>query len=160
MTQTPDATPGTTDSTLHAQERADQELVMFLERDQLDADTSVPVPRALLGGRAKAGLWALRVFVILVPGAPLLSIALNANVLATVLLPMALIFLIMLANDQQLMGEWTNKPSTNRIAITIVAFISICAVSGAAAISSVRAAASRAALACSVATSTCRTCAT
>ena len=66
MTQTPDATPGTTDSTLHAQERADQELVMFLERDQLDADTSVPVPRALLGGRANAGLWALRVFVILV----------------------------------------------------------------------------------------------
>ena len=66
MTQTPDANPGTTDSTLHAQERADQELVMFLERDQLDADTSVPVPRALLGGRAKAGLWALRVFVILV----------------------------------------------------------------------------------------------
>jgi len=64
--------------------------------------------------------------IILIPGAPLLSIALNANVLATVLLPMALIFLIMLANDQELMGEWTNKPSTNRIAIAIVAFISIC----------------------------------
>jgi len=64
--------------------------------------------------------------IILIPGAPLLSIALNANVLATVLLPMALIFLIMLANDKQLMGEWTNKPSTNRIAIAIVAFISIC----------------------------------
>ena len=39
---------------------------------------------------------------------------------------MALIFLIMLANDQQLMGPWKNKPSTNKIAITIVAFISIC----------------------------------
>ena len=64
--------------------------------------------------------------IILIPGAPLLSIALNANVLATVLLPMALIFLILLANDKQLMGKWTNKPSTNRIAIAIVAFISIC----------------------------------
>jgi Mn2+/Fe2+ NRAMP family transporter len=67
--------------------------------------------------------------IILIPGAPLLSIALNANVLATVLLPIALIFLIMLANDKQLMGEWTNKPSTNRIAIAIVAFISICGAS-------------------------------
>jgi hypothetical protein len=46
--------------------RADQELVMYLERDQLDADTSVPVPRARLSRRAKAGLWTLRVFVILV----------------------------------------------------------------------------------------------
>jgi Mn2+/Fe2+ NRAMP family transporter len=64
--------------------------------------------------------------IILIPGAPLLSIALNANVLATVLLPMALIFLIMLANDRDLMGEWTNKPSTNKIAIAIVAFIAIC----------------------------------
>lgn len=64
--------------------------------------------------------------IILIPGAPLLSIALNANVLATVLLPMALIFLIMLANDRELMGEWGNKPSTNRVALAIVAFISLC----------------------------------
>jgi Mn2+/Fe2+ NRAMP family transporter len=64
--------------------------------------------------------------IILIPGAPLLSIALNANVLATVLLPMALIFLIMLANDRDLMGEWTNKPSTNRIALAIVTFIALC----------------------------------
>ena len=39
---------------------------MFLEPDQLDLHTSVPVPRALLSKRARAGLWALRVFVILV----------------------------------------------------------------------------------------------
>jgi hypothetical protein len=47
-------------------EEADQGLVMFLERDQLDADTSVPVARAILSRRAKLGLWALRVFVIVV----------------------------------------------------------------------------------------------
>ena len=64
--------------------------------------------------------------IILIPGAPLLSIALNANVLATVLLPVTLVFMLMLANDRQLMGEWVNKPSTNRIAVVIVAFISVC----------------------------------
>ena len=42
--------------------------------------------------------------IILIPGAPLLRIALNANVLATVLLPITLIFMIMLANDRELMG--------------------------------------------------------
>jgi Mn2+/Fe2+ NRAMP family transporter len=64
--------------------------------------------------------------IILIPGAPLLSIALNANVLATVLLPVALVFLVLLANDRQLMGRWVNKASTNWIAIAIVAFISVC----------------------------------
>ena len=43
--------------------------------------------------------------VILIPGAPLLSIALNANVLATVLLPVSLVFMVMLANDRGLMGR-------------------------------------------------------
>jgi Mn2+/Fe2+ NRAMP family transporter len=64
--------------------------------------------------------------IILIPGAPLLSIALNANVLATALLPVALVFMILLAKDRELMGKWANKTSTNWIAIAIVAFISIC----------------------------------
>ncbi len=64
--------------------------------------------------------------VILIPGAPLLSIALNANVLATVLLPVTLVFMIMLANDRALMGRWANRASTNTLAIAIVAFVSIC----------------------------------
>jgi Mn2+/Fe2+ NRAMP family transporter len=64
--------------------------------------------------------------VILIPGAPLLSISLNANVLATVLLPVTLVFMIMLASDRSLMGEWVNKSSTNAIAIAIVGFVSIC----------------------------------
>jgi hypothetical protein len=41
-----------------------EELVMFLERDQLVSDRSRPVPRAGLGPRARAGLWALRVFAV------------------------------------------------------------------------------------------------
>ncbi len=64
--------------------------------------------------------------IILIPGAPLLSIALNANALATVLLPVTLVFLIMLASDRQLMGRWANKAWTNRIAVAIVAFVSLC----------------------------------
>ena len=54
--------------------------------------------------------------IILIPGAPLLSIALNANVLATVLLPVTLVFMIMLANDRELMGGWANsgRPTWSR----------------------------------------------
>ena len=66
MTEPPDTNPEPPDPTLRETERADQELVMFLERDQLDADTSVPVPRATLNRPLRIGLWALRIFVILV----------------------------------------------------------------------------------------------
>jgi hypothetical protein len=41
----------------------EHDLVMYLERDQLVADKTRPVPRARLSRRASAGLWALRVFV-------------------------------------------------------------------------------------------------
>jgi Mn2+/Fe2+ NRAMP family transporter len=64
--------------------------------------------------------------VILIPGAPLLAITLNANVLATVLLPVSLVFMVMLASDRKLMGPWANKRSTNTIAVTVVAFVGLC----------------------------------
>jgi hypothetical protein len=51
---------------LQGQERFEDELIMHLERDQFVAETSRPVPRAELSARAQAGLWALRVFVVLV----------------------------------------------------------------------------------------------
>jgi hypothetical protein len=51
---------------LQPQERFEDELIMHLERDQFVAETSRPVPRAQLSARAIAGLWALRVFVVLV----------------------------------------------------------------------------------------------
>jgi hypothetical protein len=44
--------------------RAEDELIMHLERDQLVAETSRPVPRAALGRRAVAALWALRAVVV------------------------------------------------------------------------------------------------
>jgi Mn2+/Fe2+ NRAMP family transporter len=64
--------------------------------------------------------------VILIPGAPLLSIALHANVLATVLLPVSLVFMVMLASDTTLMGPWANKRSTNAIAIAVIGFVGLC----------------------------------
>jgi hypothetical protein len=45
---------------------SEEELVMHLEPDQFVAATAMPVPRAPLGPRAKAVLWALRIFVVLV----------------------------------------------------------------------------------------------
>jgi hypothetical protein len=47
------------------QQPARAELVMFLERDQLTADTSHPVPRAQLSTPTRLALWALRIFAIL-----------------------------------------------------------------------------------------------
>ena len=45
---------------------AREELIMDLERDQFVAETSRPVSEAALSAHIKIGLWALRVFVILV----------------------------------------------------------------------------------------------
>jgi hypothetical protein len=42
----------------------DELLPNYLEADQLAAETSRPVPRAALSSRVSAGLWALRVFVV------------------------------------------------------------------------------------------------
>ncbi len=58
--------------------------------------------------------------------APLLAIVLNANVLATVLLPVTLVFLVMLANDRGLMGAFANKRATNMIGITVIVFVGLC----------------------------------
>jgi hypothetical protein len=48
---------------------ADHELLEFLEPDQLVSGTSQPVPRAALSTPARAGLWALRIFTLLLAAA-------------------------------------------------------------------------------------------
>jgi Mn2+/Fe2+ NRAMP family transporter len=75
---------------------------------------------------ANIGVALIAATVILIPGAPLLSIALNANVLATVLLPVSLVLMVILANDKGLMGPWANKRSTNVIGIAVIAFVGLC----------------------------------
>ncbi len=44
----------------------EDELIAFLERDQLVSDTSRPLPRASVGHAAQVALWSLRVFVTVV----------------------------------------------------------------------------------------------
>ncbi|GAC1323122.1 MAG: Nramp family divalent metal transporter [Thermoleophilaceae bacterium] len=74
---------------------------------------------------ANLGVALVAAIVILIPGAPLLSIALNANVLATVLLPVALIFMLMLASDRNLMGSWANRTPTNVIGVAVIALVGL-----------------------------------
>jgi Mn2+/Fe2+ NRAMP family transporter len=82
--------------------------------------------QAALFYAANFGVALVAALVILIPGAPLLSIALNANVLATVLLPVSLVFMVMLANDKGLMGPWANRRSTNVVGIAVVSFVGLC----------------------------------
>jgi hypothetical protein len=60
------AASGIREQDLQPQERFEDQLIMHLERDQFVAETSRPVAQAVLGTRARFGLWALRVFVVLV----------------------------------------------------------------------------------------------
>ncbi len=58
--------------------------------------------------------------VVLIPGAPLVLITLFVQVIATTLLPAALVFLIILLNDKKTMGKYVNTAWENIANITIV----------------------------------------
>ncbi len=62
---TTDAGQGSGTGEPNPQEHRD-EPVRHLQRGQFVAETSQPVPQAVLSARAAAGLWALRVFAVLV----------------------------------------------------------------------------------------------
>jgi NRAMP (natural resistance-associated macrophage protein)-like metal ion transporter len=61
--------------------------------------------------------------VVLIPHAPLVLITLFVQVIAVTLLPAALVFLIVLLNDKELMGDYCNTRTQNVINISIVAVI-------------------------------------
>ena len=71
------------------------------------------------------GIAVLAAAIVLIPGAPLLSITLNANLLAVVLLPAALVFLLMLANDRELMGPQSNPPWLNATGIAVTGLVAV-----------------------------------
>jgi len=62
-------------------------------------------------------------FLVLIPNAPLTFIVLIVNVIAVLAMPPALVFLILLANDREIMGEHVNGPIGNIVAITITVFL-------------------------------------
>ncbi len=61
--------------------------------------------------------------VLLIPGAPLVIITLFVQVIAVTLLPATLVFLIILLNNKEIMGEYTNTPLQNFVSYTIVTVI-------------------------------------
>ena len=46
--------------------------------------------------------------IVLIPGAPLLAMTLTVNVIATLLMAPALLLLLLLANDREIMGDLAN----------------------------------------------------
>jgi Mn2+/Fe2+ NRAMP family transporter len=58
--------------------------------------------------------------VVLIPGAPLITITLFVQVVAVTLLPAALVFLLLLLNNGELMGKYKNTIRQNVIGFTIV----------------------------------------
>ncbi len=63
--------------------------------------------------------------VVLTPGAPLLAMTLTVNVLATLLMPPALLFLLLLVNDREIMGDLANGWRANLAGGSIVVAISL-----------------------------------
>ncbi len=61
--------------------------------------------------------------VVLIPGAPLVLITLFVQVIAVTLLPAALVFLILLLNDEERMGNLRNSKAQNIISVTVVVMI-------------------------------------
>ncbi|HEV2387145.1 MAG TPA: divalent metal cation transporter [Candidatus Acidoferrales bacterium] len=69
------------------------------------------------------GSAALAAGVVLLPHVPLESIALIVNVLATLEMPPALLFLLLLVNDREVMGDQANGSWSNAAAIAVVVLL-------------------------------------
>ncbi|HET6183682.1 MAG TPA: divalent metal cation transporter [Acetobacteraceae bacterium] len=63
--------------------------------------------------------------IVLIPGAPLLAMTLTVNVIATLLMAPALLFLLLLVNDREIMGTLANSWRGNLAGGTIVVGISL-----------------------------------
>ena len=63
--------------------------------------------------------------IVLIPGAPLLAMTLTVNVIATLLMAPALLFLLLLVNDREIMSDLANGWRTNLAGGTIVVAISL-----------------------------------
>jgi NRAMP (natural resistance-associated macrophage protein)-like metal ion transporter len=61
--------------------------------------------------------------IVLIPGAPLGLITTSVQALAGVLLPSATVFLLLLCNDREVLGPWSNRAWLNVIASAIVGIL-------------------------------------
>jgi NRAMP (natural resistance-associated macrophage protein)-like metal ion transporter len=72
---------------------------------------------------AFAGLVVLAAAIVLIPHAPLGLITTAVQALAGVLLPSATVFLLLLCNDEEVLGPWVNRPWLNAVAFVIVSIL-------------------------------------
>jgi Mn2+/Fe2+ NRAMP family transporter len=61
--------------------------------------------------------------IVLIPGLPLVYVVLVVNVIAVLAMPPALVFLFLLVNDKELMGDIASPRWANAIATTVVVFL-------------------------------------
>lgn len=87
-----------------------------------------PVKRALPFYLLLMGSAALAAGLILLPHVPLVAIVLVVNVLATLEMPPALLFLLLLVNDRELMGDYVNDLAKNLAAVAVVVLLMVCGV--------------------------------
>jgi Mn2+/Fe2+ NRAMP family transporter len=87
-----------------------------------------------LNARVKEGKWFYLIYlamlltsgaVVLIPGAPLVTITMFVQVIAVTLLPAALIFLLLLLNDEATMGDHVNTRWENIVNWSIVILVSV-----------------------------------
>ncbi|MBI4279444.1 MAG: divalent metal cation transporter, partial [Armatimonadetes bacterium] len=62
------------------------------------------------------GMLITGALVVLIPRLPLIPVMLASQVLNGILLPVIMVFMLILSNDRQLMGEYTNNRGFNLIA--------------------------------------------
>jgi len=68
-------------------------------------------------------LAVLAAVIVLIPGLPLVYVVLIVNVIAVLAMPPALVFLFMLANDRELMGDIASPAWANVLASAVVVFL-------------------------------------
>ncbi len=69
---------------------------------------------------------AVAAVLVMIPGLNLGFLNLSVQVIATVFMPAAMLFLLLLLNDRELMGEHVNSPRRNAISIAIMIGLIVC----------------------------------
>ncbi len=83
------------------------------------------ITQAPLFHATNIGIAILAGLVVLIPGAPLLAISLNANLLATILMPAALVFLLIMTCDRQIMGAYANGRTATMLGVATAVLVAL-----------------------------------
>jgi len=70
-----------------------------------------------------AGLLVVAAVIVLIPGSPLGLLTVAVQVLAGILLPSAVVFLLLLCNDKEVLGPWVNGKWLNIITSAVIAIL-------------------------------------